>query len=95
MTTILMTAGFAAGVALGLFFFGGLWLTITRLHSVRYPAILALASFWIRASAVVGVVFLFVRRGWQYGLALLAGFIVGRLATSILLPERRPTSKCT
>lgn len=95
MNMLLVATAFAAGAMLGLFFFGGLWFTIVRLPTARHPAILALASFWLRAVAVVAGVFFFVERGWQYGLILLAGFGAGRLMTPLLLPERRgPASKC-
>jgi len=91
----MLAAGFGAGVALGLFFFGGLWLTIVRLPKAHHPAVLALASFWIRLLAVLGAVYFSVQYGWQVSLALLGGFVAGRIATSAFLPERGPTRKCT
>lgn len=95
MTAIILAAGFGAGVALGLFFFGGLWLTIVRLPKAHHPAVLAVASFWIRLLTVLSVMYFSVQRGWQFSLVLLTGFAAGRIATSAFLPDRRPTHKCT
>lgn len=69
----------AAGIGLGLFYFGGLWLTVRRLSSARSPMPIALASFVAR-TAVVLVGFYFVMGGrWERMLACLAGFFVVRL----------------
>lgn len=90
-----IVAASLAGVALGAFFYGGLWLTVARLNTTRHPAILALASFWMRSLAVLlGVVF-FARQGWQLGLIVIPGFAAGRLAISFFLRERRAAVKCT
>lgn len=95
MNGVLLAICFAAGIALGLFFFGGLWLTVVRLPKARHPAILVAASFWIRAIAVVVAAFLCARHGWQLALALLAGFAAGRFAVSLFVPGGRPGERCT
>ena len=95
MSVAAIVAASFAGVVLGAFFYGGLWFTVTRLRTARHPAILALASFWIRSVAVlVGAVF-FARRGWQLGLILIPGFAAGRFVVSFFLRERRMSLKCT
>lgn len=79
----------AAGMALGLFYFGGLWLTVRQLGTQRYAVALFLASF-VGRTAVVLAGFYFVMGGrWERVLACLAGFIVVRqLLVSRLRPER-------
>ena len=37
-----------AGIALGVFFYGGLWLTVRRLLMTRHPVLLTLGSFCVR-----------------------------------------------
>lgn len=84
---------FAAGLAFGLFFFGGLWLTVRRLPASRCPVLLLLASFAIRtAVAVVG--FYFVMGGrWERALACLVGFLIMRFVlTARLRPDRTPAA---
>lgn len=95
MSSLLVIAGFAAGLGLGLLFYGGLWLTISRLAVVRHPAVLALVSFWIRAISVVAVALVFARLGWRACAGLLLGFVLGRILVSLWLRERRPLAKCT
>lgn len=78
--TLLMA--FAAGIALGAVFFGGLWWTIRKGISSPRPATLFLTSAVLRmAIALVG--FYFVSGGqWQRLLACLIGFITARLAVT-------------
>ncbi len=54
-----MTYGIAilAGLALGGFFFGGLWWTVRRLPDARHPATLALTSFLVRTVVTAGGLF--------------------------------------
>lgn len=74
-----MALAWMAGLGLGLFYFGGLWLTVQRLPSLKSPMPLVLASFVLR-TAVVVVGFYFVMDGrWERMLACLAGFIMVRL----------------
>lgn len=79
----------AAGMGLGLFYFGALWLTVRQFPNHRYAVALFLASFVVR-TAVVVVGFYFVMGGqWERMLACLAGFIIVRqLLVSRLRPER-------
>jgi len=84
-----------AGIALGVFFYGGLFLTARRLMDARHPALIALASFWIRSLAVLAAAVFFARRRWQSGVVLLAGFAVGRLVTAVLTREKGAEPKCT
>ena len=67
-----------AGLGLGVFYFGGLWLTLSRLPRSRHPALLAMGSFLLRTAGTL-VAFYFVMGGrWERLVACLAGMIVVR-----------------
>ncbi|MCK4842220.1 MAG: ATP synthase subunit I [Methylococcales bacterium] len=66
------------GVALGFFYFGGLWFTVRRLTTAKYVALWMLASFVIRNLLVVIGFYPVVLQGWQSALFCLAGFIMIR-----------------
>ncbi len=62
--------GLIWGVMLGMFFFGGLWLTVRWLPRANRPRLLWLGSFMARMTVLV-VSFVFLAR--QGGLAAMAG----------------------
>ncbi len=66
------------GAALGLFYFGGLWLTVRRLTTARHLALWMLGSFLIRNLLVAVGFYPVVLQGWQAALFCLVGFIVIR-----------------
>jgi F1F0 ATPase subunit 2 len=71
------------GLGLGLFYFGGLWLTIKNMNQVRSPIVLTLGSFILRTGAVFLVLIYIARQGnWFNILVLLVGFIIGRIFLS-------------
>jgi len=83
--TILLFIG--AGAALGLLYFGGLWLTLQRLPTARRPKTLLLGSFVGRTALVLGIFYIMARVaevGWE-GLAL---SLIGFLAVRFLLVRR-------
>ena len=83
------------GIALGLFFYGGLWFTVRRLTTTHHPVLLMLGSFWVRVLAVV-TAFVFLNRAGLGCVAIaMAGFLFARLAVSKFLPVGRPAAKCT
>lgn len=72
-------ASFVAGLALGLVFFGGLWLTVKQLERSSNPGMLFLASFAVRTVVVcVGIVFAGAGQWQRYALCL-AGFVMMRV----------------
>jgi F1F0 ATPase subunit 2 len=83
-----------AGLVLGLFFYGGLWLTVRSLSVTRYPVWLTLSSFWIRTLLVLASFLFLIQGGWPNALVGLAGFAGGRLAVSGYLKPREARSKC-
>jgi F1F0 ATPase subunit 2 len=69
---------FSIGLVIGLIFYGGLWLTVSRIRSTSHPILLFGLSFIARtAFALSG--FWFASAGEFARLALcLAGFLTGR-----------------
>ena len=77
-TLTLVMAGLA-GLALGAFFFGGLWWTVRRGASARQPALWFAGSLLLRFGTTLAG-FYFIGRGhWQRLVACLLGFVVARL----------------
>jgi F1F0 ATPase subunit 2 len=65
----------AAGIVLGTFYFGGLWLTVRRLPTAQRPALLSLLSFFARLGVVLSGFYLVMDGHWQRLLACLLGFL--------------------
>jgi F1F0 ATPase subunit 2 len=77
---LILAFSLACGVALGIIYFGGLWLTLQRLASTDRPAILALGSFLVRSGVCIFGFYLISGNGLE-GLACgLAGFILVKVA---------------
>lgn len=78
---------FVVGVVLGLFYFGGLWLTTSRLPTTRWPVLLTLGSFLGR-TAVTILAFYFTMAGrWERLLACFVGFVIMQF---LVLARTRP-----
>jgi len=78
LANILMPA--IAGIALGVIYFGGLWLTLRRLATSSQPALLALGSYFGRlVSCLAGFVLVALSAGLQGVLVCMAAFITTRM----------------
>jgi F1F0 ATPase subunit 2 len=68
------------GAALGLFYFGALWLTVRTISAKQHPILLTMGSLLGRLAVAV-VTFVLIARwgGWIAVLAGLAGFILIRV----------------
>jgi len=74
-------AALAAGIVLGLFYFGLLWSTIKRLPQTGHPIVLSLGSFLGRTAFCVLVFYQVARfTRWQGLVLCLMGFIAMRFA---------------
>jgi len=74
-----LIAAFAAGLALGAFYFIALWQTVQRLPSAKSPARLMLGSFIIRMVVVMAGFYLIVGTGhWERLASAMLGFIIIR-----------------
>jgi len=84
---LLPVLAWVAGLGLGLFYFGGLWLTIRRLPTCRRPAPMLIGSY-VGRTALVLVGFYFVMGDrWERIAACVLGFMVAR---QILIARLRP-----
>lgn len=88
-TVTILSLAFAAGLALGAFYFIALWRTVKQLSSAAHPARLMLGSLVLRM-AVLTVGFYFVMGGhWERLAAALLGFVVMRkILTYRLGPQK-------
>ena len=79
---LLCCAALVWGLLLGLFYFGGLWLTVQRLPSVKHQALWMMTSFAMRNVLVAIALYPVIMRGWQLALICLGGFIIVRTLMS-------------
>jgi F1F0 ATPase subunit 2 len=70
--------GFAAGIGLGALYFGGLWLTVSRISRSERPRLLLFASFTVRLGAVLTAFYVLLDQGWVVLIAAMAGFLTAR-----------------
>ncbi len=78
------------GVALGLIYFGGLWMTVRRLPSARFPALLLLVSAIGRGAVALLGLYALAGPRWDGLLAGMAGFAVARVALVRRLRPAQP-----
>lgn len=87
---------FALGMALGAFYFLGLWFTVSRLPSFRRPVLFVAASFLLRLSLAVGGFLLIMDGRLDRLFAALIGFLVVRFVCVRLArpaPETAPPTE--
>jgi len=78
-----------AGVALGLFYFGTLWLTVRRIQHSKHPQLLMVSSFWLRTGITVSGFYLVMAGSWHKLLAGVLGFLIMRqIMVKQLGPEK-------
>ncbi len=92
MSILSIVARIVAGIGLGVFFYGGLWYTVRQVTVSRHPALIMLASFWLRSAVVVAGFLLLIDRRWDYALTCLASFTAGRLVVARVLPSGKKAS---
>jgi F1F0 ATPase subunit 2 len=73
------------GIPLGVLFYGGLWLTVSRATQFRRPALWFLASMLLRTGVTLAGMYLLADGQWQRLLACLLGIAAGRLAVTRLV----------
>lgn len=73
-----------AGIGLGFFYFGGLWLTIQRLPDTRSPALFMVGSFLTRLILTLLGFFIVMHGSW----ARLTICVIGLLLTRTLVVRR-------
>ncbi len=75
---VILVVAFLLGGVLGVFYFGGLWLTVKRVPYSKHPKIMMLASFMVRVSALVAAFYVLNRNDWRKWALALLGFMVIR-----------------
>lgn len=80
------TVCLAVGLVLGVFYFGGLWLTMKRLPGSSHPVLLLLLSYFGRVAVMMcALLLLALGGGWQWLVATLLGFLAVKLAMILRL----------
>jgi F1F0 ATPase subunit 2 len=81
-----------AGLLLGLFYFGGLWLTVRRLPSSKRPGMLMLGSFTARLLITLCGFVLLMDGNWERIVACMAGFLATRFVITRKLAPGKGTA---
>lgn len=68
-----------AGTALGLLYFGGLWLTVERLPKSSLPALLTMGSFLVRTGIVILGFYYIMEGRLERLLVAMVGFLITRI----------------
>jgi F1F0 ATPase subunit 2 len=76
---VILIMAFAAGIGLGTFYFGGLWLTVQRLPKVRRPALLSMCSFFVRLGIILFGFYLIMDGHWERIIVCMLGFLIMRV----------------
>lgn len=74
----LIIAALVAGIALGVIFFGGLWLTVKRTLTAKVPWLWVLGSFTFRVGTILTGFYFISSGNWQRLVSCLIGFIAAR-----------------
>ncbi len=77
----------AAGLALGVLHFAGLWVTVRRMPTFRWPVLLTFGSFLARTAVTLSGFFLVARTDWRQLPVCVAVFLLARVA---VLRQLRP-----
>jgi F1F0 ATPase subunit 2 len=68
-----------AGALLGVFFFGGLWLTVQKGITSERPALWFLGSLLLRTGLILAGFYFFAQGHWSRLVACLLGFLIARV----------------
>jgi F1F0 ATPase subunit 2 len=89
--SLALVASVLAGAAIGLFFFGGLWLTVRGMNRARHPVLRLLVSLLLRLGLALGAFYVFIRHGgWPHAAAAALGFVLLRMVVIRRARVRRP-----
>lgn len=88
-----LVLGALAGLALGAFFFGGLWWTVRRAPDHPRPGLLVLGSFLVRSAALVAGLFAVGSGDWARLFVCGAGVIAARPIVLRTLRGRASTAR--
>lgn len=66
------------GMMVGMFYFGGLWLTVQRISHMKRQALLIFISFIGRMAVTLFIFYLFMSSHWEQLIFCLLGFLLMR-----------------
>ena len=69
---------FGVGIILGLLFFGGLYITVQKMETMKNPGLLMILSFMARMGVLVIAFYFISKVGYKEVLSALAGVILTR-----------------
>ena len=73
---VILFSAFVAGMALGIFYFAGLWQTVKKMPSSEHPMRLMLTSFLIRVVIVLTAFYFIMGGQWERLTVALIGFVI-------------------
>lgn len=79
-----LTVVLIAGLAIGGFFFGGLWWTIQKGLTSKNPAFWFFASTLLRLSLALAGFYFIARSDWRKWLICVIGFLIARVVVTRL-----------
>tara|TARA_R110001583_G_scaffold45759_2_gene143838 strand:+ start:17093 stop:17374 length:282 start_codon:yes stop_codon:yes gene_type:complete len=80
------------GMALGLFFFGGLWWTVRKATTSTNPALWFLGSVMLRMTVVMSGFYVVMAGDWRRLCLALLGFIIARMLITHFSPSPQVNS---
>ncbi len=83
---------FAAGIALGALYFGGLWLTVRNLATSRFPVLRTTLSFFSRLAIVLLGFYVIMDGRWERLAICMLGFLLARMLAIRVLKPIHPIS---
>ena len=78
--SLMLILSLASGIIFGLFYFGGLWLTLKHVPNSKQPALLSISSFLGRSVVCLFGFYLISSSGLEAVALSLAGFILSKFA---------------
>jgi len=90
---IILAAMLAVGFAVGIVYFLGLWLTLSRYTGKERFGSKLFVSFLIRLALAISVFYFFMQDDWQRLILLLIGFLIARQMMIRRLREPAPSIK--
>lgn len=81
---LFLALAFAAGLLLGVAYFGGLWWTVKRAVSSEQPALWFFGSLLVRMSITLTGFYFVGREHWERWLLCLLGFVLARIVVKSL-----------
>lgn len=89
-----LAASFFAGGLIGVFYFGGLWLTVKRIPTSGNPHLLLVSSFLLRMATALAAFYALIPWGWQALVAALLGLLISRQVLT-RVNGRKPNNRQT